>query len=149
MSYPTLRQILQKFETEKACAGTLKRVYWPGGLSCRKCHHDRFYFFAATTRNFRDVCQCVNCAHRFSIKSRTVFKDSHLPLTDWWLVMYLLDCTRMRISAKAIQRMLGVSYETAWSMRDRLRRAVEKDKDLLGKLIQVVAVDQPDVSRGR
>lgn len=69
----------------------------------------------------------------------TIFHDSHRPLTDWLLVIYLMDCSKRRISAKEVERMLGVSYETAWRMHHRIGQAMEKEdqKVFLQKLIGV------------
>ena len=65
-----------------------------------------------------------------------------MPLTDWLLVIYLVDSSKRRISAKEVERMLGVSYETAWHMRDRIREAMKKEdqKAFLQKLIGVIGV---------
>ena len=56
----------------------------------------------------------------------TIFHDSHMPLTDWLLVIYLMDSSKRRISAKEVERMLGASYETAWNMQHRIGQAMEK-----------------------
>ena len=53
-----------------------------------------------------------------------------------------MDSSKRRISAKEVERMLGVSYETAWHMRDRIREAMKKEdqKAFLQKLIGVIGV---------
>ena len=53
----------------------------------------------------------------------------------------------MRISAKEVERMLGVSYETAWNMRHRIGQAMgeEDQKAFLQKLIGVIGVQEPKV----
>ena len=53
-----------------------------------------------------------------------MFHDSHMPLSDWLLVIYLMDSSKRRISAKEVERMLGVSYETAWNMHHRIGQAM-------------------------
>jgi hypothetical protein len=54
------------------------------------------------------------------------------------LVLYLMDSSKMRISAKEVERMLGISYETAWNMHHRIDQAMEKpeQKGFLRKLIR-------------
>ena len=53
----------------------------------------------------------------------------------------------MRISAKEVERMLGVSYETAWNMHNRIGQAMgeEDQKPFLQKLIGVIGVQEPKV----
>jgi hypothetical protein len=77
----------------------------------------------------------------------TIFHDSHLPLTDWLLAIYLMDSSKRRISAKEVERMLGVSYETAWNMHHRIGQAMEKEdqKAFLRKLIGVIGVQESEV----
>ena len=67
-----------------------------------------------------------------------------MPLTDWLLVIYLVDSSKRRISAKEVERMLGVSYETAWNMHHRIDQAMEKEalKAFLQKLIGVIGVQE-------
>ena len=67
-----------------------------------------------------------------------------MPLTDWLLVIYLMDSSKRRISAKEVERMLGVSYETAWNMHHRIGQAMEKEdqRAFMQKLIGVIGVEQ-------
>ena len=112
------------------------------GPRCPKCATttdvSRFQAIGKTGKS-RRLYQCGACRHQFSATAGTLFHDSHLPLTDWLLVLYLMDSSKMRISAKEVERMLGISYETAWRMCDRIRSAMEKadQKDFLQRLIGV------------
>ena len=60
-----------------------------------------------------------------------------------------MDCSKSRISAKEVERMLGQGYETAWRMHRRVGEAM-KDKDqraFLQSLIGVIEV--PKYQRAR
>ena len=89
--------------------------------------------------------RCLYCRRQFSATVGTIFHDSHLPLTDWLLVIYLMDSSKRRISAKEVERMLGVSY--AWNMHHRIGQAMEKEglKAFLQKLIGVIGVQESDL----
>ncbi len=147
MSYPTLRQTLEKFVSDEACLEHLGRIRWPDGPLCPKCryptHVIRFQAKGKTGK-VRKLYRCLSCRRQFSATVGTIFHDSHRPLTDWLLVIYLMDSSKRRISAKEVERMLGVSYETAWHMRDRIRQAMEKEdqKVFLRKLIGVIGVQE-------
>ena len=142
MSYPTLRQTLEKFMSDQACLEHLGRVRWPDGPRCPKCGSstDVIRFQAGgKTGKVRKLYRCLSCRRQFSATVGTIFHDSHRPLTDWFLAIYVLDCSKLRISAKEVERMLGVSYETAWNMHHRIGQAMEsaEQKDFLQKLIGV------------
>lgn len=68
--------------------------------------------------------QCRHCRHQSSLTAGTVFAYSKLPLTVWFLAMYLLTQQKNGISALELKRQLGVSYQTAWSMKHKLLQAM-------------------------
>ena len=144
MSYPTLRQTLEKFVSQEVCLAHLERIRWPDGPRCPKCRGPQVIRFQARgkTGKVRKLYRCLYCRRQFSATAGTLFHDSHLPLTDWLLVIYLMDSSKRRISAKEVERMLGVSYETAWNMHHRIGQAMEKEdqKAFLRKLIGVIGV---------
>ena len=148
MSYPTLRQTLEKFVSQEACLAHLERIRWPDGPRCLKCRGPHVIRFQARgkTGKVRKLYRCLYCRRQFSATVGTLFHDSHLPLTDWLLVIYLMDSSKRRISAKEVERMLGVSYETAWNMHHRIGQAMEKEglKAFLQKLIGVIGVQESE-----
>jgi len=150
MRYPTLRQTLEKFANEEACLAHLGRIRWPDGPRCPKCTTptdvSRFQAIGKSGK-VRRLYQCGACRRQFSATAGTLFHDSHMPLTDWLLVIYLMDSSKMRISAKEVERMLGMSYETAWNMHDRIGQAMEKpeQKAFLRKLIGVIGAPESEV----
>ena len=129
MNYPPLRQILESFASEEACVAQLTRIRWARGPRCPRCTHKHVSPFKAKTKSGKlgKLYQCKHCRRQFSVTGGTIFHNSHRPLTDWLVVIYLMDSSKMRISAKEVERMLGVGYETAWHMHGRVSEAM-KDK---------------------
>ena len=146
MSYPTLRQTLETFVSDEACLAHLGRIRWPDGPRCPKCRGPNVTRFQARgkTGKVRNLYRCLYCDRQFSATVGTIFHDSHRPLTDWLLVIYLMDSSKRRVSAKEVERMLGVGYETAWNMHHRIGQAMEKtdQKVFLQKLIGVIGVQE-------
>ncbi len=69
--------------------------------------------------------QCVKCRHQVSLTSRTVLHRTKIPLTHWFWAAYLMTTDKRGVSALLLQRQLGLSsYETAWMMLHKLRRAM-------------------------
>jgi transposase len=66
----------------------------------------------------------------------TPFHGTHVPLAKWFLLIYLLQASKNQISARQMQRILGVGYETAWSMVKRVLKAEGKEKQLLHDLFR-------------
>ena len=64
--------------------------------------------------------QCSSCRTQFSVTSGTVFHHSHIPLRDWFLAVYFMAVSKDRLPATQLERILGVTYETAFSVKKRL-----------------------------
>ncbi len=72
----------------------------------------------------RNLYQCNRCHHQASVTSATIFAHTKLPLTTWFLAMYLLTQQKNGISALELKRHLGVSYPTAWSLKHKLMQVM-------------------------
>lgn len=69
----------------------------------------------------------------------TVFADTRLPLTTWFQAAWYVTGTKHGVSALGLQRLLGLgSYETAWALLHKLRRAmVRPGRDKLDGEVEV------------
>src|ERR1700752_4414027 len=57
----------------------------------------------------------------------TVFHRTRTDLTKWFLAAYLMGRDKRGVSAKFLQRELGVAYQTAWTMAHKLRHGLSED----------------------
>ena len=93
---------------------------------------------ASNTRSHK-LFQCNACRHQTSLIAGTVFENTKLPLTFWFLGMHLLSQAKTGLSALALKRQLGVSYPTAWLMHHKLMgvMAAREDCHLLRGQVQM------------
>jgi transposase-like protein len=148
---PSLIEIMEKFRTEEACIAHLVRIRWPLGVQCLRCQGERISEFMTKgkTGKPRHIFECMDCNYQFSVTTGTVFHDSHLPLTKWFLAIYLICSAKKGVSAKQLQRELAVSYKTAWYMAHRIRLAMQEDSEFCPKFVGVVEVDETYVGGKR
>ena len=141
---PSIFEILEKFSTEQACIAHFEKIRWPEGPACPKCGKKRVFKYetAGKTGKDRYLYQCVDCLYQFSVTVGTIFHDSHMSLTRWFLAIYLICSNKKGISAKELQRQLSVTYKTAWYMAHRIRVAMQEDKDFCRKFAGVCEVDE-------
>ena len=87
----------------------------------------------------RGVFRCRACDGSTSLTAGTVFQDTRKPLRTWFLAMWFITSQKNGMSALGLQRALGLgSYETAWTWRHKLRRAmVRPGRDRLAGEIEV------------
>ncbi|HEX8690277.1 MAG TPA: hypothetical protein VF729_08540 [Solirubrobacterales bacterium] len=59
----------------------------------------------------------------------TIFEKSTTSLQLWFYAMFLMASTRCGISAKQLERELGVTYKTAWRISSKIRNELMSDGD--------------------
>ena len=67
---------------------------------------------------------CRDCRDKFTVRTGTVMERSHVPLHKWLLATHLIAASKKGMSAKQMERMLGVTYKTAWFLCHRIREAM-------------------------
>jgi transposase-like protein len=138
-----LIDVTKKFATDEQCLDYIEQMRWPNGeLGCVHC--GEVGRVSKITRekkgkNKRErIYQCLACGKQFSATSGTIFNDSHLPLTKWFLAIALICEAKKGMSACQLQRHLGVNYRTAWYLAHRIREAMQEG----GLLTGVVEADE-------
>ena len=82
--------------------------------------------------------RCTTCRHDFTVTAGTLFSDTRLPFSLWFEAMWYVVNQKHGASALGVQRILGVSYPTAWRWLHKLRRAmVRPGRDRLGGPVEV------------
>lgn len=115
----TLPALNVDFDTDAECRQALEELRWPDGVTCLRCGSDKIS--RITTRKQFD---CNACRYRFSVTTGTIFHDSHLPLSKWFLAILLMCEAKKGISANQMKRTLGVAQKTAWYLCHRVRKAM-------------------------
>ncbi len=127
-----LVDLIEKYGSEEKCRAYLEELRWPNGPVCPRCESESVSRIVE-----RHQFDCNSCRYQFSVTAGTLFHDSHLPLWKWFLGIYLIAESKKGISAKQLQRMLKVSYKTAWYMGHRIREAMgDDDQPLLRGIIE-------------
>src|SRR5271154_1026471 len=140
-----IRKVHEHFATDEQCLAYIEKMRWPdgivrctsfGGKEVKKVERK------ATSKNRRKwfyLCLEKTCHNQFSPTSGTLFADSHLPLLTWFHAIGLMLNAKKGISAKQLQRDLGIGgYKTAWYLNHRIREAMaEGDIPKLGGIVEI------------
>jgi transposase len=119
----TLTQFQREFPDDAACLEHLWRTrHSPDGehAHCPRCDCRRV-FKRYETKQQRQSWTCTGCGHHLHPTAGTIFHRSSTSLQLWFYAMYLMASTRCGISAKQLERELGVHYKTAWRMFNKIR----------------------------
>jgi len=140
-----LLNVTKNFKTEDEALDYLIRQRWPNGVRCLACDHDKCYQIATRGKTNKPcrLFECGDCKLHFSATTGTLFHDSHLPLTKWFMAMALMSEAKKGISALQVSRHIGVAYKTAWHLCHRIRKAMQElETAPLGGQGQVLEIDE-------
>jgi transposase len=141
----SVTEFLREFPDDAACLEHLWRTrFSPDGehAECPKCERERVFKRYATAQG-RQSWTCTGCGHHVHPTAGTIFAKSSTSLRLWFHAMYLMTSTRCGISAKQLERELGVHYKTAWRMFNKIRNELMADDGSM--LVGKVEVDETGV----
>lgn len=144
----TLPELVTRFDCEDKCLAHLEYLRWNNRPLCPKCGKSQIARIGGRNR----VLRCTDCRHQFTVTVGTIFHDSHLPLSKWFMAVYLLCESKKGMSALQLKRMLGVGYKTAWYLCHRIRQAMMNANGSDGQLSGIVEIDETYIGgkqRGR
>src|SRR3954452_16162410 len=131
----SLMEFMQRYPDDRACLDYLWRErYAEDGhtTDCPKCGVQRRFSRVESRRLY----SCNHCGHHLHPTAGTIFHKSSTSLHLWFYAMYLITSTKTGISAKQLERELGVTYKTAWRMFNLIRNQLmeQDDAPLSGKV---------------
>lgn len=135
----TIQDFFKRFPTDDACLDHLMDIRYGSVVTCPKC--DKKGRFARIKK--LPAFSCPSCGHHIHPMAGTPFERSRTPLQKWFYAMYMFTTTRNGVSAKELQRQLGVTYKCAWRIGHKIREymgSVDGDDPLGGEA--VVEVDE-------
>jgi transposase-like protein len=119
----TIAQFNKDFPNDDACLEWLKSYLYPNGIFCVKCNR--------VTKHHRDAKRpsysCDYCGHHVHPTAGTIYEKSTTSLRSWFHAIFLMASTKTGISAKQLQRELGVTYKTAWRIFTQIRKLMSEE----------------------
>jgi transposase-like protein len=134
-------EFVREFPDDATCLEWLWRSrYSENGenAECPKCEQMR-RFKRYATKQRRQSWTCTACGHHIQPTAGTFFHKSSTSLHLWFYAIYLMSSTRCGISAKQLERELGVNYKTALRMLRQIRTYLmsQDDDDPLSGEVEV------------
>ncbi len=122
----TLKDFKDEYPDDRACLlAVLENRY---GTTCPRCGVVGVKFHPITGRQ---GFVCSECDKHIYPLANTIFRKSTTPLWNWFYVIFQFSTSKNGVSAKKIERDLGVTYKTAWRMCKQVRLLMEQDDEIL------------------
>ncbi|MCL5019780.1 MAG: IS1595 family transposase [Patescibacteria group bacterium] len=129
----TFKDFLKRYPNDEACLREIYENRYPQGVTCKGCQRVTRYY----PLKGRTTFSCGFCATQLSPLTDTIFEHSAVSLKLWFYAMFLMTKTKSGISAKQLERELGVSYKTAHRMFKQIRKLMQEEPTLLDGNVEV------------
>ena len=132
-----------RFQDAEAARVHLEAIRWPNGPVCPHCGGMSRNTLMQGKAHRAGLYSCGDCREQFTVTVGTVFERSKIALHKWVMATHLMCASKKGISAKQLERMLGVTYKTAWFMAHRIREAMKTEPTtLMGSGGGIVEADE-------
>jgi transposase-like protein len=121
-------EFMAEYPDDASCLDRLWRDrFAPDGhhAQCPRCKRERKFHRTRTRASYT----CDTCGLHVHPMKGTIFEKSTTSLHQWFYAMYLMASTRCGISAKQMEREIGVTYKTAHRIMKKIRTELMNDED--------------------
>ena len=127
-------EFLDKIPDEAAATAFFENRRWGDNPTCP---HYKSENVGRTSASSPMPWRCRSCRKHFSVRTNTVMAQSQIPLKKWLYAIYLMHTNRKGISAKQLERELGLTYKSAWFLAHRIREAMAFPGPLLAGEVEI------------
>ena len=129
----TITQFNEQYPTDDACLESIFTNRYGALRQCPACEK-RTKFHRVKSRKCY-VCQW--CGYQLHPLADTIFHKSDTPLKSWFYAIYLFANSKNGVSAKELERQLGVTYKTAWRIAKQIRVLFKSPVRKLSKTVEM------------
>jgi transposase-like protein len=132
--FKSLIDFQKHFDTDEKCREFLIQQRWNGSPKCPHCGCEKVYKFKDGKRY---NCSNAECKSVFSATVGTIYENTKLPLTKWFLATYILSVHSKGISSLQLAGFLGITQKSAWHLNHRIREMLaEKSPQTLSNMVE-------------
>ena len=118
MEKVTVKRFNELFPDDDTCLDFMFKQAYGSMPACPKCGVVEPSYYRVRSRK---CYECKDCGNQIHPLGSTIFHKSSTSLRDWFYVIYLFSVSKNGVSAKEVERHLGVTYKTAWRIAKQVR----------------------------
>lgn len=135
-TFASILQFQKHFNTDEKCRAYLEQQRWGNTPACPFCASTNVCRFKSNDKVFK--CREKECRKKFSVTVGTIYENTKIPLTKWFLATYILTNHSKGISSHQLAAWLGITQKSAWFLNHRIREMLtEKAPELLSGMVEV------------
>lgn len=139
MNRYTIKNFQEEFPDDDTCLAYIFDLRYGGLVKCPWCKKPKQFYKVKK----RMCYACAFCAYQISPTAGTIFHKSPTKLTLWFYAIYLASQSKNGISAKELERQLGVTYKCAWRIAKKIRELMAPNSTNKDQLLDgIVEADE-------
>jgi transposase len=127
----TIKDFNKQFKTDVACLEYIFKQRFPEGATCEKCGVKDHFYPVESRRSY--ACQC---GFQLYPTAGTIFHKSPTALKTWFFAMFLMTASKNGVSAKELERQLGVTYKCAWRIAHQIRQLLKEEGVMVSGFVE-------------
>lgn len=132
----TIKTFNEKFPDDSTCLTYLFEQSYGNMTACPHCGVSEPSYYKVKNRK---CFECKDCGNQIHPLANTIFHKSSTPLRSWFYIIYLFSVAKNGVSAKEVERHLGVTYKCAWRIAKQVRELMNQET---GRLTGIVETDE-------
>lgn len=130
----TIKQFNEKFPNDDACLDYMFEEAYGNMKACSRCGVANPGYYRVRNRK---CYECKDCGYQLHPLAGTIFHKSSTSLRSWFYIIYLYSVAKNGVSAKEVERHLGVTYKTAWRIAKQIRELMQQSGSPLTGIAEV------------
>lgn len=128
----TIKDFNKKYSNDDACLHQIFTSRYGNLENCPECQ-SKFSFHKISDRK---CYACAYCSYQLHPLADTIFHKSSTSLRNWFFTIFLFSASKNGVSAKELQRQLGVTYKCAYRIGQQIRKLFDEDIEQLSNIVE-------------
>jgi transposase-like protein/predicted RNA-binding Zn-ribbon protein involved in translation (DUF1610 family) len=129
----TIKTFNEKFPDDDSCLIYLFEQAYGNTTACPKCGIIEPSYYRVKNRK---CFECKDCGNQIHPLANTIFHKSSTSLRSWFYIIYLFSVAKNGVSAKEVERHLGVTYKCAWRIAKQVRELMNQETVRLTGIVE-------------
>jgi len=142
----TVKIFNERFPNDDVCLDYLFEQAYGDLVACPKCGVTNPSYYRVRNRK---CYECKDCGNQIHPLANTIFHKPSTPLKDWFYIIFLFSVAKNGVSAKEVERHLGVTYKCAWRIAKQVRELMQDGHIQLGDIVETDETYIGGVQRGK
>lgn len=130
----TIKQFNERFPDDDICLDYMFEQAYGNMPACLKCGVAEPSYYRVKNRK---CYECKDCGYHIHPLADTIFHKSATSLKSWFYIIYLFSVAKNGVSAKEVERHLGVTYKCAWRIAKQVRELMQQTGSQLTGIAEI------------